>query len=104
MVEDNSFFERQWQAALDRFATDNSLVALQCLTLAVVHCTLKSDHAGLLKYKGLAVGVAQRLGLCQSQKRFAFGALTCETRKKVFWTLYTLDRYGTRTDFSLQRS
>lgn len=45
----------------------------------------------LLRYKGSAVALAYRLGLNQSQKRFAFGALTRETRKKVFWTLYTLD-------------
>jgi hypothetical protein len=32
--------------------------------------------------------------LHQSQKRFSFGALTIETRKKVFWTLYTVDCFS----------
>jgi hypothetical protein len=66
---------------------------LQCLVLAQVHCLLRSDFGRLLKYKGLAVSLAQRLGLHQSQKRFALGALTSESRKKVFWTLYTIDWY-----------
>jgi hypothetical protein len=50
-----------------------------------------ADYKRLQHYKGIAVGLSHRLGLHQSQKRFSFGALTIETRKKVFWTLYTLD-------------
>src|SRR5690606_32538908 len=41
--------------------------------------------------------LSHRLGLHQSQKRFSFGALTIETRKKVFWTLYTVDWYVSLT-------
>jgi hypothetical protein len=70
---------------------DNDVATLQCLVLAQIYCLLKADYARLLKYKGLAVGLSQRLGLHQSQKRFALGALTSETRKKVFWSLYTVD-------------
>lgn len=72
---------------------DNDLVTLQCLVLAQIHSLLKGDYSRVLKYKGLAIGLSQRLGLHQSQKRFALGALTSETRKKVFWSLYTVDRY-----------
>jgi hypothetical protein len=70
---------------------DNDLPTLQCLVLAQIFCLLKADYNRLLKYKGLAISLAQRLGLHQSQKRFALGALTGETRKKVFWSLYTVD-------------
>lgn len=73
---------------------DNSMTALQCLVLAQIYCLQKADHARFLKYKGLAISLSHRLGLHQSQKRFALGALTSETRKKVFWTLYTLDWYA----------
>lgn len=73
---------------------DNSLSVLQCLVLAQIYCLQKADYARLLKYKGLAISLSHRLGLHQSQKRFALGALTSETRKKVFWTLYSLDWYG----------
>ena len=65
---------------------------LQALVLAQMFCLQKGDLAGLLTYKGLATTLSARLGLHQSQKRFALGTLTCETRKKVFWTLYTVDR------------
>jgi hypothetical protein len=84
-------FEAQWQSAIESFLMDNDLATLQCLVLAQVFCLLKTDYSRLLKYKGLAVGLSQRLGLHQTQKRFALGALTSETRKKVFWTLYTVD-------------
>lgn len=70
---------------------DNSLSTLQCLVLAQIHCIQKADYTRLLNYKGLAIGLSQRLGLHQPQKRFALGTLTSETRKKIFWSLYTLD-------------
>lgn len=89
--QDVESFETQWQAALETFIMDNDVATLQCLVLAQIYCLLKADYARLLKYKGLAVGLSQRLGLHQSQKRFALGALTAETRKKVFWSLYTVD-------------
>ncbi|ORY13188.1 transcriptional activator protein-like protein acu-15 [Clohesyomyces aquaticus] len=84
-------FEAQWQSAVESFLMDNDLATLQCLVLAQIFCLLKADYARLMKYKGLAISLAQRLGLHQSQKRFALGALTSETRKKVFWSLYTVD-------------
>ncbi|KAK8188858.1 fungal-specific transcription factor domain-containing protein [Phyllosticta capitalensis] len=85
------FFEAQWQAALDAVLHDASISTLQCLLLAQLYCVQKADYSRLLKYKGIAISLSHRLGLHQSQKRFALGALTGETRKKVFWTLYTLD-------------
>ncbi|KAF2798292.1 hypothetical protein K505DRAFT_357656 [Melanomma pulvis-pyrius CBS 109.77] len=89
--QDVESFEAQWQSATESFLMDNDLPTLQCLVLAQIYCLLKADYSRLLKYKGLAIGLSQRLGMHQSQKRFALGALTSETRKKVFWTLYTVD-------------
>jgi hypothetical protein len=86
-------FDSQWQAALEHFLMEGSMATLQCLLLAQICCLQKADYQRLMKYKGLAVSLSQRLGLHQSQKRFALGALTCETRKKLFWTLYALDWY-----------
>ena len=84
-------FELQWQAALDAVLAENTLPTLQCLVLAQIYCIAKADYNKLLYYKGMAISLSHRLGLHQSQKRFSLGALTSETRKKVFWTLYTLD-------------
>jgi hypothetical protein len=86
--------ELQWQRALDAILMDNTMLTLQCLVLALMYCTVRADYKRLQHYKGVAVGLSHRLGLHQSQKRFSFGALTIETRKKVFWTLYTLDWYA----------
>lgn len=86
--------EAQWQKALDAIIMDNTMNTLQCLVLALMYCTIRADYKRLLHYKGVAVGLSHRLGLHQSQKRFSFGALTIETRKKVFWTLYTLDCFS----------
>lgn len=83
--------EYQWRASLDAVLMENSLATLQCLILALIYCISKADYNRLQHYKGIAVGLSHRLGLHQSQKRFSFGALTIETRKKVFWTLYTID-------------
>jgi hypothetical protein len=83
--------EYQWRASLEVILMDNSLATLQCLILSLIYCINKADYSRLQHYKGIAVGLAHRLGLHQSQKRFSFGALTIETRKKVFWTLYTID-------------
>ncbi|KAF2278793.1 C6 transcription factor FacB [Westerdykella ornata] len=89
--QDVESFEAQWQSAVDSFIMHNDLATLQCLVLAQIFCLLKADYARVLKYKGLAVGLSQRLGLHQSQSRFALNALTSETRKKIFWSLYTVD-------------
>ncbi|KAI0009873.1 fungal-specific transcription factor domain-containing protein [Xylariaceae sp. FL0662B] len=86
--------EIQWQRALDAILMDNTMNTLQCLVLALMLCTIRADYKRLQHYKGIAVGLSHRLGLHQSQKRFSFGALTIETRKKVFWTLYTLDCFS----------
>ncbi|KAI1462510.1 fungal-specific transcription factor domain-containing protein [Annulohypoxylon moriforme] len=86
--------EVQWQRALEAVMMDNTMNTLQCLVLALMYCTIRADYKRLQHYKGVAVGLSHRLGLHQSQKRFSFGALTIETRKKVFWTLYTLDCFS----------
>lgn len=83
--------EEQWTKALDSVLMENTMNTLQCLTLALLYCTLRADYKRLQHYKAIAVSLSHRLGLHQSQKRFSFGALTIETRKKVFWSLYTLD-------------
>lgn len=83
--------EYQWTRALESLMLENTMNTLQCLVLALLYCTVRADYRRLQHYKCIAVGLSHRLGLHQSQKRFSFGALTLETRKKVFWTLYALD-------------
>lgn len=86
--------EYQWRSSLEAVLMENSIATLQCLILALICCISKADYNRLQHYKGIAVGLSHRLGLHQSQKRFSFGALTIETRKKVFWSLYTIDCFS----------
>ncbi|THW68624.1 hypothetical protein D6D25_01297 [Aureobasidium pullulans] len=90
-------YESQWQAAIDAILTDHSMPTLQCLVLAQLYCMQRGDYDRLLTYKALAVTLSSRLGLHQSQKRFALGASTSEMRKKVFWSLYTVDCFSAVT-------
>jgi hypothetical protein len=83
--------ERQWMSALETLQAESTMHTLQCLLLALLYSAMRADYDKVQYYKALAVSLSHRLGLHQSQKRFAFGPLTIETRKKVFWTLYTLD-------------
>lgn len=89
--------EYQWQRSLQAILMDDTMDTLQCLILALTYCQIRADYRRLQHYKALAVGLSHRLGLHQSQKRFSFGALTIETRKKVFWALYSLDCFSAAT-------
>jgi len=84
-------YEKRWSAALEGCYLETSLASLQCLILAQVHAMLSASPMKLLHFRSRAVGMSQRLGLHLSQKRFTLGTLTTETRKRIFWTLYTLD-------------
>ena len=86
-----SVLEPQWQAALESVKEEGTVQTLQCIVLAQIYALLKADHSKLQLYRGMVVTLSQRLGLHQTQKGFSLGALTRETRKKLFWTVYTLD-------------
>ncbi|KAK5136554.1 hypothetical protein LTR08_002898 [Meristemomyces frigidus] len=92
--DDLESFESQWRTAIDTILTENTMATLQALVLAQIYCLQQGDLTRLLTYKALSTTLSARLGLHQSQKRFALGTLTCETRKKVFWTLYTVDSFS----------
>jgi hypothetical protein len=86
--------ERQWTRAVDSILMENTMSTLQCLVMAILTCIMRADYKRMQHYKGIAVGLSHRLGLHQSQKQVTLGALAVETRKKVFWTLYTLDCFS----------
>ncbi|KAL1862268.1 DNA-binding transcription factor cat8 [Paecilomyces lecythidis] len=92
--QDPAFFEQNWYPALESLSGDVSIATLQCYILAQMYCTAKADYKALSRYRGLAVGLVHQLGLHQSQKRFSMNPLTSETRKKVFWCQYVLDRFS----------
>ncbi|PHH65563.1 hypothetical protein CDD81_1998 [Ophiocordyceps australis] len=83
--------EKQWTKAIEALQFDDTISTLQCYILALLYSSIRADNKCIQHFKSNAVGLSHRLGLHQSQKRFSFGILTLETRKRVFWTLYTLD-------------
>ncbi|KAL5604918.1 hypothetical protein BROUX41_001752 [Berkeleyomyces rouxiae] len=89
-----AFCERRWQYFLDPLILDNSISTLQCVILAIMYCTVRGNHKRLQYYRSIAVSTCLRLGLHHKQKHFSFGALTVESRKKAFWTLYTVDCFA----------
>ena len=47
----------------------------------------------MLRYRALAVDICHQLELYQTQAELALNPLEAETRKKVFWCQYTVDRF-----------
>lgn len=90
--QDPAFFEGNWSPALETLSGDISVPTLQCLVLAQIYCMAKGDYRSVVRYRGIAIGLCHQLGLHQSQKRFPLDPLASETRKKVFWCQYVLDR------------
>lgn len=89
--QDPAFFEKNWTSTLESLSTDISVPTLQCFLLAQIHCMTKADYTSLLRYRGIAVGLCHQLRLHQSQKHIT-NPLIGETRKKIFWCQYVLDR------------
>ena len=92
--QDPTFFEENWTAALDSFVSDTSVASLQCFVLAQVYCMTKADYRSLLRYRALGVDICQQLDLHQLQEDTSSTLLEGETRKKVFWCQYVLDRFS----------
>ncbi|KAL4958785.1 C6 transcription factor FacB/Cat8 [Aspergillus stella-maris] len=91
--QDPTLFEENWSPILESLSGDISLPTLQCYVLAQMYCLTKGDYSSLLRYRGLAVGLCHQLKLQKSQKHFSSNALQAESRKKVFWCQYVLDRF-----------
>ncbi|KAE8353643.1 fungal-specific transcription factor domain-containing protein [Aspergillus coremiiformis] len=91
--QDPAFFEDNWSPVLESISGDVSIPTLQCYVLAQIYCMTKGDYAGLLRYRASAISFCHQLRLHQSQKRFSSNPLIAETRKKVFWCQYVVDRF-----------
>ncbi|KAI9786697.1 MAG: hypothetical protein M1816_007838 [Peltula sp. TS41687] len=94
LQKDVHIYEKIWRDALDGLTSDHSITTLQCFILAQMFYLSTGDHERLQSCRSLAVGLSHRLGLHQNQRHFSFGPLESETRKKIFWCLYTLDCFG----------
>ncbi|KAL2821265.1 fungal-specific transcription factor domain-containing protein [Aspergillus cavernicola] len=91
--QDPSLFEENWSPILESLSGEISIPTLQCYVLAQMYCMTRGDYSSVVRYRSLAVGLCHQLRLYQTQKRFSSNPLLAETRKKVFWCQYVLDRF-----------
>ncbi|KGO72672.1 Transcription factor, fungi [Penicillium italicum] len=90
--QDPTFFEENWSASLDSFSSETSVSSLQCFILGQIYCMTKGDYRSLLRYRALGVDICHQLGMHENQESSG-NPLEDETRKKVFWSQYVLDRF-----------
>ena len=86
-------FEAQWRKALYSTSSNASLATLQCHLLAQICYMLRADYTHLARHRGIAITMCHELGLHQGYKYHSLEPLEAESRKKVFWCQYTLDKY-----------
>ncbi|KAJ5158201.1 Transcription factor [Penicillium coprophilum] len=90
--QDPTFFEENWSATLDSLSSEASISSLQCFVLGQIYCMTKGDYRTLLRYRALGVDICHQLGMHENQES-STNPLEDETRKKVFWSQYVLDRF-----------
>ncbi|CAG7990985.1 unnamed protein product [Penicillium salamii] len=90
--QDPTFFEQNWSATLESLSSETSIASLQCFVLGQIYCMTKGDYRTLLRYRALGVDVCHQLGLHENEES-PTNPLEDETRKKVFWSQYVLDRF-----------
>jgi Fungal specific transcription factor domain len=86
-------YESQWRKAMHSMPLTASLSTLQCHVLAQLYYLLKADYSHCIHHRAIAISMCHQMGLHHSQKYYILNSLELETRKKVFWCQYTLDKY-----------
>lgn len=93
-LQQHSICRKKWQEALNAIAFDKGILTLQCLGLAILCCIIKGDDKQIAYYKHIAINLSNYLGLHTNQGDIRLDPLASETRKRIFWTLYTLDCFS----------
>ena len=90
-------YEAQWRKALQSISSTASLATIQCHVLAQLYCLLKADYAQLTQHRAIAVAMCHQMWLHQAHQYKGLQMLDSETRKKVFWSQYVLDKFASAT-------
>ena len=90
-------YEAQWRKALQSISSTASLGTLQCHVLAQLYYLLKADYPNLNRHRAMAIAMCHQLGLHQGHKYRGLPVLDSESRKKVFWSQYVLDKFASAT-------
>lgn len=87
-------YEPQWRKAIHLISSTPSVPTLQSLLLAQLYYLLKADYSYCARYRAIAVSICHEMDLHRIQKYCWLNCLELETRKKIFWCQYTLDKYA----------
>jgi hypothetical protein len=85
-------YENQWRRALFSTSMTPTIAMIQCQLLAQLCYLLRADYTNLARQRGVSVGMCHELGLHQAHRYHTLSTFESETRKKVFWCQYVLDK------------
>lgn len=85
-------YEPQWRHAIASNSSPPSITTVQCHILAQLNYLLKADYSRVACHAATSVSLCHQLGLHGNQNHQAVTGLESETRKKVFWCQYALDK------------
>ncbi|KAK9853007.1 uncharacterized protein MYU51_007555 [Penicillium brevicompactum] len=77
---------------IDKVVSQGSLRSLQALSLFALFSQLSGHCLTLTYLNGIMVRLAQSLGLHRHARRFKMGVGEIELRKRLWWSVYVLDR------------
>ncbi|RMZ89757.1 hypothetical protein DV736_g3021, partial [Chaetothyriales sp. CBS 134916] len=86
-------YEGQWRKALFSTSSPPTISMIQTQVLAQLCYLLRADYTQLARHRGVAVGMCHELGLHQGHKYQNLSIFESETRKRVFWCQYVLDKF-----------
>ncbi|CEI62180.1 unnamed protein product [Fusarium venenatum] len=78
----------------DRVLAQSSLQSLQGLVIIQIYLQLSGRHSTASQTSGLAIRLAQSLGLHRHSGRFRFNPLETELRRRAWWCQYSLDAFS----------
>ncbi|KAI9901772.1 hypothetical protein N3K66_003589 [Trichothecium roseum] len=81
-------------ALLDRVMSRPCLQTLQGMEIMQIYLQLSARYSVASHLGGVAVRLAQTLGLHRHSHRFKFDPLETELRRRVWWCQYTLDTFS----------
>ena len=90
-------YEAQWRKAVQLTSSTSSVSTIQCHVLAQQYYLMKADYPHLTRHRAIAVAMCHQLGLHQGHRYKGLPILEAETRKKVFWSQYVLDKFTSAT-------
>ena len=95
--QNSTTYEAQWRKALQSTSSTASLATIQCHVLAQIYYLLKADYPRLTQHRAIAVAMCHQMRLHQAHSYRGVDTLESETRKKVFWSQYVLDKFASAT-------